>query len=87
MANNRENVRQQPQRARRRRKSGVPVMLAIVLIILSLLMGGFAGYAVARKTDPHVHELQEARDRVMELENTLTLIGYPVDDPDADPEQ
>ena len=84
MANNTDNARRQP---RRRRSGGVSVSLAIVLIILSLLMGGFAGYAVARKTDPHVHELQETRDRVMELENTLTLIGYPVDDPEADPEQ
>ena len=81
MANNTDNAR------RRRRKPGVPVTLTLVLIILSLLMGGFAGYVVARKTDPHVHELQDAKDRVMELENTLTLIGYPVDDADADPEQ
>ena len=70
-----------------RRRNGVPLMLAIVLIIMALLMGGLAGYAVARKTDPHIHELQEAKDRVTELENTLTLIGYPVDDEDVDPDQ
>lgn len=87
MANPTDNARGQATRARKRRRPGVPVSLTIVLIILSLLMGGFAGYAVARKTDPHVHELQDAKDRVMELENTLTLIGYPVDDEDADPEQ
>ena len=62
-------------------------MLTIVLIIMALLMGALAGYAVARRTDPHVHELQAANDRVTELENTLTLIGYPVDDADADPDQ
>ncbi len=71
---------------RRRRKPGVPVMLAIVLIILSLLMGGMAGYVIARRTDTHVHALQAANDRVTELENTLTLIGYPVGD-DVDPQQ
>ena len=87
MANNSGNSPRLPQGARRRRrKSGVPVMLAIVLIIMSLLMGGFAGYIVARRTDPHVHELQDARDRVTELENTLTLIGYPVGE-DVDPQQ
>ena len=70
----------------RRRKSGVPVMLTIVLIIISLLMGAMAGYVIARKTDTHVHALQAANDRVTELENTLTLIGYPVGD-DVDPQQ
>ncbi|MBQ9721587.1 MAG: hypothetical protein IJV64_12980, partial [Oscillospiraceae bacterium] len=71
---------------RRRRKSGVPLRLVIVLLIMALLMGALAGYVIARKTDPHVHELQDARDRVTELENTLTLIGYPVED-DVDPAQ
>ena len=51
----------------RRRKSGVPVMLTIVLIIISLLMGAMAGYVIARKTDTHVHALQAANDRVTEL--------------------
>ena len=70
---------------RRKRRRGVSVMLTVVLIITALLMGGLAGFIVARRTDPHVHELQEARDRVTELENTLTLIGYPVDE--AQPQQ
>ncbi len=86
MANQTDNTRQAP-RGKRRRNNGVSVALVIVLIIMALLMGGLAGYAVARKTDPHIHELQENKDRVTELENTLTLIGYPVDDPEADPEQ
>lgn len=71
---------------RRRRKPGVPVMLTIVLIIIALLMGAMAGYVIARRTDTHVHALQAANDRVTELENTLTLIGYPVGD-DVDPQQ
>ena len=71
---------------RRRRKPGVPVMLTIVLIIIALLMGGLAGFVVARRTDTHVYALQAANDRVTELENTLTLIGYPLGD-DVDPQQ
>ena len=87
MANNTDNgARRHPAARRRRRRSGVPTSLVIVLIIMALLMGALGGYVVARKTDPHIHELQENRDRMTELENTLTLIGYPVDD-DVDPEQ
>ncbi len=83
MTNNNDERRTAP---RRRRKSGVPTLLVIVLIIIAMLMGGLVGYAVARKTNPYLHELQAQKDRVMELENTLTLIGYPVDE-DVDPEQ
>ena len=83
MANNRPNAnRPRP----RRRRSGVPVMLVIVLLIMALLMGGLGGFIVARRTDTHVHALQEANDRITELENTLTLIGYPLGD-DVDPQQ
>ena len=85
MANNKSGENRANPR-RRRRSEGVPLMLAIVLVIIALLMGGLAGYAVARKTNPYLHELQSTKDRVMELENTLTLIGYPVDE-DVDPEQ
>lgn len=74
------------QSRRRRHKAGVPVMLVIVLLILALLMGGLAGFFIARRTDLHVHELQAANERITELENTLTLIGYPVGD-DVDPQQ
>ena len=70
----------------RRRKPGVPVMLTIVLLIIALLMGAMAGYVIARRTDTHVHALQAANDRITELENTLTLIGYPLDD-EVDPQQ
>ena len=88
MAKNTVNsARHSAPRSRRRRRSGVPVMLTIILIIIALLMGALAGYAVARKTNPYLHDLQAAKDRVMELENTLTLIGYPVEDAEADPEE
>ncbi len=87
MANNMNDAARRPHSPRRnRRKPGVPVLLAIVLVIMALLMGALGGFVVARKTDPHVHELQAAKDRVTELENTLTLIGYPLED-DVDPQQ
>ena len=85
MANPTNNQSRRPA-PRRRRRPGVPVMLTVVLLIMTLLMGALAGYAIARKTDTHVHELQAANDRITELENTLTLIGYPVGD-DVDPQQ
>ena len=85
MANNKSEANRANPR-RRRRKNSVPLMLTIVLIIMALLMGGLVGYVVARKTNPYLHELQASKDRVTELENTLTIIGYPVDE-DVDPDQ
>lgn len=72
------------RRPSRRRRQGVSVMLTIVMLIIALLMGGMAGFVIARRTDPHVHALQAANDRIMELENTLTLIGF--SENDGDPE-
>lgn len=87
MANNTSNdARRQAPRRKKRRRAGVPVLLTVVLLILALLMGGLGGFVLARRTDTHIHELQAVRDRVTELENTLTLIGYPVSG-DVDPEQ
>ena len=57
--------------------------LAIVLLIIAILMGGVVGFLISRRTDPTIHALQEANDRIMELGNTLTLIGFSEDD---DPE-
>ena len=84
MATNNNQTRRNPPR--RRRRQGVSVLAVIVLIILALLMGAFAGYLIARKTDTHIHTIQELNDRVTELENTLTLIGYPLGE-DVDPER
>ena len=87
MTSNRGNPgRPQAQHRRRNRREGVPVMLVIVLLIMALLMGALGGFFVARRTDTHVHELQAANDRITELENTLTMIGFPLDD-GVDPEQ
>jgi len=77
MATN-NNARRNPPR--RRRRQGVSVLAVIVLLILALLIGAFAGYFIARRTDPHIHTIQDLNDRVTELENTLTLIGYPLDE-------
>ena len=82
-----KNARRNPSAPRRRRRrGGVSVLAMIVLLIIALLMGAFAGYFIARKTDTHIHALQDANDRITELENTLTLIGYPLGE-DVSPEQ
>ena len=87
MATNTDNSRRRPSpQRRRRRREGVSVLAVIVLLIIALLMGAFAGYIIARKTDVHIHQLQDANDRITELENTLTLIGYPLGE-NVDPEQ
>ena len=61
---------------KKRRKPGVPTLLVILLIIIALVMGGLAGFAIARRTEPNGAKLQEANARITELENTLTLIGF-----------
>ena len=84
MATNTSKSTGKPRTAqRRRRRGGVSVTAMIALIIIAILMGGVVGFLVSRKTDPTIHALQEANDRIMELENTLTLIGFSEDD---DPE-
>ena len=85
MATNNNNSRRRPA-PRRRRRQGVSVLAVIVLIILALLIGAFGGYIIARRTDTHIHTIHDLNDRVTELENTLTLIGYPLGE-DVDPAQ
>ena len=79
MAANNDNSRRKPM-PRRRRRQGVSVLAVIVLMILALLIGAFGGYIVARRTDTHIHTIRDLTDRVTELENTLTLIGFPLDE-------
>ena len=82
MANHTNNTGRRP--ARHRRRQGVSVLLTIILLIMALLMGGLAGFVIARRTDPSVHALHDANERIMELENTLTLIGFNEgDDPEG----
>ena len=68
---------------RRRRSGGVPTLLVILLLVIAVAMGGLAGFAVARHTTPVNDELEQANERIIELENTLNLIGFPMDE---DPE-
>ncbi len=65
------------------RKSGVPTGLVVLLIVIAAVMGGFGGFMIARRTAPVDSRLQAANERIIELENTLSLIGFPMD---GDPE-
>ena len=71
------NRSKQGKRSRRRR--GVPTALVILLLVIAIIMGGLAGFAVARRTAPADSRLQQANERIIELENTLNLIGFPMD--------
>ena len=68
---------------RKRRGGGVPTLLVVVLLIIAVAMGGLGGFAIARHTAPVNDELEKANERIIELENTLNLIGFPMDE---DPE-
>ena len=67
------------QSKRRRHRAGVPTALVIVLILIAVLMGGLVGFAIARRTAPVDDRLQQANERIIELENTLMLTGFPID--------
>ena len=71
------------QTKRRKRQRGVPTALVILLIVIGIAMGGLLGFVVARRTTPADDRLAKANERIIELENTLNLIGFPVD---GDPE-
>lgn len=73
----------QPTQKKRRRKKGVPTLLVIVLLVIAIIMGGLAGFAIARQTDSSCEQLQAANAKIMELENTLTLIGFSTETDDA----
>ena len=72
-----------PSRKRRRRR-GVPTLLVVILLIIALAVGGLAGFAIARNTNPYMDELQTANERIVELENTLTLIGFSTEESSTD---
>ena len=87
MATNTKTTETRPQSAapkKRRRKRGVPTLLVIILLIIAILIGGLLGFAIARNTDTSRAQLQEANARIMELENTLTLIGFSTDTDNVD---
>ncbi|MBR1560044.1 MAG: hypothetical protein IJ646_07355 [Clostridia bacterium] len=69
---------------RRRRRGGVPTALVVILLTIAIVMGGLMGFVIARRTAPADSRLAQANERIIELENTLSLIGFPVDgDPEA----
>lgn len=68
---------------KKQRASGVPTLLVILLLIIALAMGGLGGFFIARGNAPVNDELEKANERIIELENTLNLIGFPMDE---DPE-
>lgn len=78
MATENKTKENRPQAAakKRRRKPGVPTLLVVFLLIIAIIFGGLVGFAIARSTDDSRAQLQMANDRIMELENTLTLIGF-----------
>ena len=86
MATNKKSNENRPQSApkKRRRKRGVPTLLVIILLIIAFLMGGVLGFAIARNTDTSREQLQTANARIVELENTLTLIGFSTDEDDPE---
>ena len=72
------------QTKRRRRGGGVPTALVVGLLVIAIMMGGLLGFALARHTNPADDRLQKANERIIELENTLSLIGFPEGgDPEA----
>lgn len=68
---------------RKQRSGGVPTLLVILLLVIAVAMGGLGGFFIARRTTPVNDELEKANERIIELENTLNLIGFPMDE---DPE-
>lgn len=79
------NGAKQTRRRRRRRgmPTGVPTALVVLLLVIGIVMGGLMGFVIARNTSPIDDRVQKANERIIELENILTLIGYTEDD---DPE-
>ena len=68
------------QTKRRRRRGGVPTALVVLLLVIAIVMGGLFGFVIARRTAPVDDRLQKANERIIELENTLILSGFPMDE-------
>ena len=82
-SNNRpERANHRPRR--RRRPRGVPKVLVAFLLIIALFFGGLMGFVVANKTNTYREQLDVAQERITELENLLTMMGFSegVSDPD-----
>jgi len=69
---------------RRRRPRGVPHAVVAMLLIITLFFGGLMGFVVANKTNTYRAQLDSAQERITELENLLTMMGFSegISDPD-----
>ena len=65
-----------PQASRPRRRRGVPGALVAALLVIALFFGGLVGFAVANRTNPYRAQLTAAGERITELENILTMMGF-----------
>ncbi|MBQ9952507.1 MAG: peptidylprolyl isomerase [Clostridia bacterium] len=70
--------RKQPQNGHksRRRRRGVPSALVAALLIIAVFFGGLVGFVVANKTNSYRLQLVTAQERITELENILTMMGF-----------
>lgn len=66
----------QPAKRRRRRSHGVPATLVAVLVVIALFFGGLVGFVAAKKSGTGSEELTKAQNRITELENILTMMGF-----------
>lgn len=69
---------------RRSQRRGIPIVLVILLLVIAIAMGVLIGFFVARRNAPVNDEMEKANERIIELENTLTLIGFNLDDDDPE---
>lgn len=78
------NKPEQPRSRARRRRRGVPHALVAALLVITLFFGGLLGFVVANKTNTYREQLAVSQERITELENLLTMMGFSegVSDPD-----
>lgn len=83
-APNKKKSAQPSGKGRRRRSRGVPSALVAALLIIAIFFGGLLGFVVANKTNSYREQLTAAQERITELENLLTMMGFSegVSDPD-----
>lgn len=64
------------QRKRRGRNTGVPTALVAALLVLAIFFGGLFGFIIANSTNSYREQLETAKARITELENTMTMMGF-----------
>lgn len=82
--NNTAPVRKHRKAPRRRQNPGVPVALVVTLLVITLFFGGLLGFILANKTNANVQKLEEAYEKIDQLENTLVMMGFSADTTDAE---